>query len=127
NESSNLMDLAHRHLNLIKLLTKMESISLQLSNQFTKPKNVSVGVVNEQCTVYLIVENMNVDFEIKKLQNKYQGLEKAYQKLYNQVSMEGYALKVPKNIQEKNAVKLQEWKQEMEKIESNIKELETYK
>ena len=90
------------------------------------PLGCGVTVINEAVTVYVLLKGV-VDpaAEIQKLNKKVAQLEKQVVDLDKKMNMEGYATKVPENVQKDNTEKMEKLRAEIESTKAAVKDFET--
>lgn len=96
------------------------------SNDIVKkaPAGCAILTINSQCEAHLMLKGIiEADKEIAKLEKKTEVLEQTILKLKQKMSMDGYAQKVPENVQQENIETLKESEIEIERIAAAVKAL----
>lgn len=90
------------------------------------PTGCAILTINSQCEVHLMLKGIiEADKEIAKLEKKTEVLEQTILKLKQKMSSDGYAQKVPENIQHENLETIKQSEIEIERIEAAVKALST--
>jgi valyl-tRNA synthetase len=89
-----------RELDTVVLLGKFGSCEM-VENKPTGRK-VATQVVNQYCTIYLDIENVDMSAEISKLNKERAATEKFLDGVLAKKAVSGYEQKVPQNVQAKN-------------------------
>ena len=105
-----------------KTLTQAGEVVVSMDGSF--PHSCAVKHINTKVTVLVNLQGL-VDFaqELKKLDNQLKDLRNRKEKLEGKMGVDAY-VKVPEEIKERDAKKLEELKEEVKKVEESMKRFE---
>ncbi len=108
------------HLQQVITFLSSSSEAEFLFNRPTPVEGCAVEVINETCQVYMLIKGLiNIEDEVKKLEQKREKTNGDVEKLIKQTQNPNYH-KVPEKTKTENETKLQTLKQELGVIESTI-------
>ncbi|XP_043940397.1 valine--tRNA ligase, mitochondrial [Protopterus annectens] len=108
----------------LQVLSRSRSVRIFMSGEDV-PNNCAVGIVNDQCQVYMALEGQ-LDFqkELCKLQSRLQKLEEQLAAAVYRTQVTGYDERVPAAVQQEHSKKILALQTEVEKIKLVISHMQ---
>lgn len=108
----------------LQVLSRSCSVTVLMSGE-NVPSNCAVGIVNDQCQVYMALEGqLDLLKELHKLQSRLQKLELQLDAAVSRTQVTGYDERVPAAVRQEHGNKILALQTEVEKVKLVIRQLQ---
>ncbi|CAH1785803.1 unnamed protein product [Owenia fusiformis] len=124
-DNSNIGETLSKHTEVIKTLSSAGGVEI-LAESSPVPEGCAIASVSANCQVYMKLKGLiDIAKEVTKLESNKMKLVASYNKLQGASEKADYATKVPENVRQLNAEKMNDLNAEIEKLTNGIAMLNT--